>query len=135
MLLVTVKRATWFRGQGPEHSRLLTTEKAPRRCCLGFAAQALRFPDSVLSNVTNLWSIPVMCDASWRPQQRHPVFIALSAHSTPDLPITARYGCQPRNIQHLLILINDDRGLPDDEREAYLTRYGELAGIAFTFED
>ena len=67
MRTLTIDRAVWYRGQGPEESKLLRSEDG-RRCCIGLYLQACGVPDNALRGkpvAVQLFNIALPPEADW----------------------------------------------------------------------
>lgn len=105
----TVDRATWARG-GEFNTRLINRLNG-RKCCLGFLGESLGIDPSCL------------IDRPY-PYQNDPRWPDWMFEQNPRLHELNKTG---------LAAINDDKGLPEPEREAKLTEEFALLGVDVEF--
>ncbi len=107
-LTVVIKRRQWFRGRGPENSRLRTLDG--KMCCLGFDAKALGFKNEDIDMKTTPDSVNGYVPG-----------LARSGHNT--------------RICASMMDVNDDDMLTDNQREAKLIKLAKRIGRVFVFKN
>lgn len=117
MINVTVRRSRWLRGEGSTYSSLYRSEDG-RMCCLGFACEALGYQVEDIRDISS----PNELDTPT-------IWEGLEALER----FNGDYVCGP--VTRQLMEYNDDKLLPDSEREAKIAALGSKIGIKFTFED
>lgn len=110
-----IDREKWYRGKGPDGSRLLRTDGC--RCCLGFDLQRRGFTDEQLLDV----GVPEAVET--------------------DAPIDGltfafedeRDGFGPTGTNELLVEFNDNPDLSESERELRITSAFAEIGVEVEF--
>jgi hypothetical protein len=105
MIKVTVDRAKWYRGEGPDLSRLLRGDG--KMCCIGFLGKAMGIPDDAMIGVETLYGTTIPEACAFSDQYRDALIDAYD--------------------------VNDKKGMKAAEREQKLKRLGKKMGVAFTF--
>lgn len=116
---VTIERSRWLRGEGSTESALLR-EKDGKMCCLGFVAIALgRTPEQIKGQ-----SSPTCGEQSVDGS-------TLAAAGTRLVMSEDGHWREPAAIERAMV-VNDDRDVPDANREQLLTKL--LAELAVDLE-
>lgn len=118
---VTVERSRWLRGEGSTESALLRTRDG-KMCCLGFACITLgRTEDQIRG-----WISPT--------SGQYCVDGSLLAGSNTRLVVRNESGhwTEPDVVAEAMV-INDNRDMPDDQRETTLTTLLSQIGIDLEF--
>lgn len=105
----TIERSKWLRGEGMWESDLLR-HKDDKMCCLGQVCEQLGFPLSVLRNK----STPMELD-----------------EEIESLVVEA----QDSNLTEEMMAVNDQKEIPDSERESSLSKLAQQAGFSLKFVD
>lgn len=108
---VVIDRAKWYRGKGPQYSRLLRVDGM--MCCIGFACLARgNTPQRILNRLS-----PV------------------SASRGGAINLSGLLGGDGFNTAECadMMSINDDMEISDAERESELIPLAQQAGFKFTF--
>ncbi len=116
----TVTRDEWFRGEGPDGSRLLLPDG--RKCCLGFLGLECGLDERDILGKETFSMIDTHVDQTVLPG-------TLIERRPPGL-----IGYNETRLCDDIIEVNDDEEMSDDERESTLTRLFAEAGVEVTFE-
>jgi hypothetical protein len=116
---LVIKRSEWLRGEGVKDSALLRTCDN-KMCCLGFLAVSL---DATKESIADKASPACVPTIKW-PEGFVKPYPFLKKHNQ----YTNSDCCE-------LMEINDATDLPEEEREAELTKYFKRAGIEVEFVD
>src|SRR3990167_9028995 len=111
---VVVDRERWYRGRGPDSSRLLLLDGT--MCCVGFLCRTMKIPEDAIRNVA---AISEMHNASKFPDG----WLLQTKHTPFGLSESSSFG--------QLYTINDSTKMGDAEREALLIAHAEPLGIQF----
>ncbi len=104
-----ITESTWFRGHGPEQSRLLRQDGT--MCCIGQICKQLGVPDSAILDSKTVVAIPSAED------EKTSEFIdAITLHG-----LNQAY------------CINDNANIDDVERKRQLVEHFERAGVGLDF--
>lgn len=123
MRQLVIDRTKWFRGKGPEASRLLTDDG--RMCCLGFECKAHGISDREIFRVSNPNVIPTLYDnKSMQESLRW-----LIGERTSDL--NGFFSCTEDCRQ--LVKINDDELIAESDREQQIAEVFKRNNIEVQF--
>jgi hypothetical protein len=127
-----VKRKTWYRGKGSEHSCLLNEHN--QRCCLGFYAGACGLSNKIIRGIAEPNSvIELLQEGQVEDKDGNTV------HSNLDIVwktklVRGLCGISNTPTCNKLMAVNDSVGITDEERETKLTALFKRLGIKVKFQ-